>query len=50
MIFQYVTITTRDAILLALGMGMFADVLAMLSFVILISCIRGDDIDKEDQS
>ena len=31
---QYVTITTRDAILMALGMGIAADVLAVAALLI----------------
>lgn len=42
MLFQYVTITTRDAILLALGMGIFADVLAIFLTIVLISYVRGN--------
>ena len=40
MIFQYVTITTRDAITLALGMGIFADLLAILAFLIILVYLK----------
>ena len=42
MLFQYVTITTRDAILLALGMGIFADVLAIFLTIVLIGYLRSN--------
>ena len=44
MILQYATITTRDAIMFALGMGIFADVCAiivMLAVVRLIVHVKG---------
>ena len=44
MILQYATVTTRDAIMFALGMGIFADVCAiivMLAAVRLIVSVRG---------
>lgn len=44
MIFQYATVTTREAIMFALGMGIFADVFAiivMLAAVRLIVSVRG---------
>ena len=44
MILQYATVTTREAIMFALGMGIFADVCAiivMLAAVRLIVSIRG---------
>lgn len=47
MLFQYVTITTRDAILLALGMGIFADVLAIFLTIVLISYVGGNPHDED---
>ena len=40
MLLQYATITTRDAILLALGMGIFADLLAIISFLIILVYLK----------
>lgn len=40
MALQFVTITTRDALLLALGMGIWADVMAVLLIIIVLAILR----------
>ena len=50
MILQYVTITTRDAITLALGMGIFADLLAVIAFLMILVFIKeyGNEANEEN--